>query len=165
MLRIQYRKVNGELTSRILHPYGMIVKQGEWYLAAFCEAAEEVRTFKCERIVSVEAVDGQYTVPADFSLEEYWLRGNDVFKQNCKQDEFYPVVVRAAKERQQGLRQYEIAEVKETGEHLEFTLNLYSYESACRQVMNLLNDAEIMQPPEIREYIKEQLVLLQKMYV
>ncbi|WP_082726832.1 helix-turn-helix transcriptional regulator [Paenibacillus riograndensis] len=165
LLRIQYRKVNGELTSRILHPYGMIVKQGEWYLAAFCEAAEEVRTFKCERIVSVEAVDGQYTVPADFSLEEYWLRGNDVFKQNCKQDEFYPVVVRAAKDRQQGLRQYEIAGVKETEEHLEFTLNLYSYESACRQVMNLLNDAEILKPPEIREYIKEKLVLLQKVYV
>ncbi|MNN73451.1 hypothetical protein D3C81_1895690 [compost metagenome] len=143
----------------------MIVKQGEWYLAAYCEAAEELRTFKCERIVSIEAMDGQYTVPADFSLEEYWLRGNDVFKQNCRQDEFYPVVVRTVKERQQGLRQYEIVEVKGTGEHLEFTLNLYSYESACRQVMNLLDEAEIMQPPEIRDYIKEQLLILQKVYV
>lgn len=163
-IQIQYRRVNGDLTSRKVQPYGLIVKQGEWYLTAYCESAEAIRTFKCERITSAEVMDGNYTTPADFALEEYWLRGSESFKQSCKQEEYYPVVVRTRKDQQQRMKQYEIVGVLEMDEHMEFTLNLYSYESACRQVMNLLNEAEIVYPPAIRKYIKEQLVSLQKVY-
>ncbi|OKP96568.1 YafY family protein [Paenibacillus sp. P46E] len=163
-IQIQYRKVNGELTCRNVQPYGLIVKQGDWYLAAYCESAEAIRTFKCDRITSAEVTEGNYMIPEDFALEEYWLRGSESFKQSCKQEEYYPVVVRSGKDQQTRMKQYEIVGVLESDELMEYTLNLYSYESACRQVMNLLNETEIVSPPEIRRYIQEQLVFLQKVY-
>ncbi|WP_379152018.1 helix-turn-helix transcriptional regulator [Paenibacillus sp. sgz5001063] len=164
-IQIQYRKVNGHLTCRNVQPYGLIVKQGEWYLAAYCESAGAIRTFKCERITTVEDIGGKYTIPADFILEDYWLSKKEAFKQNCKQEEYYPVVVRTRKGQQQRMNEFEIVDTKEIDEHMDFTLNLYSYESACRQVMKLLNEAEIMNPPVIRKYIKEQLELLQTVYI
>ncbi|MHA6528954.1 helix-turn-helix transcriptional regulator [Paenibacillus sp. BAC0078] len=164
-IQIKYRKVSGNLTTRILHPYGLIVKQGDWYLAAYCEAAEELRTFKCERIISVLPTDGAYEIPADFSLEEYWLEGSEAFKQSCKKEEFYAAVVRTAKGRQESMSKLEVIEKKETGEYIDWTLNLYSYESACGQAMKLLDVAEILHPPELREYIKGRLVHLQGVYL
>lgn len=164
-IQIKYRKVSGELTTRILHPYGLIVKQGEWYLAAYCEAAAELRTFKCERILWVKPTDGAYEIPADFSLEEYWLQGSEAFKQRCKNDEVYAAVVRTAKDRQELIKKLEVIEKQETDEHIDWTLNLYSYEAACKQAMKLLDVAEILQPPELREYIKERLESLREVYL
>ncbi|MNO10067.1 hypothetical protein D3C81_2336850 [compost metagenome] len=50
----------------------------------------------------------------------------------------------------------------------EFTVlkvNFYSYEAACEQAMTLLNQAEILEPLELREYIKERIRQLQNVYL
>lgn len=80
-INIQYSKVNGDASSRTLHPYGLVVKKMDWYLVALCERAGQLRIFKCERISSVKLTDEHYLIPAEFSLEEYWKEQERSFKQ------------------------------------------------------------------------------------
>ena len=44
-LKIQYKKVSGELSERIVRPYGVVVNEMEWYIVALCEKSSEMRTF------------------------------------------------------------------------------------------------------------------------
>ena len=71
-LNITYCKVNGETSTRIVRPYGMVVKVMTWYLVAYCELRDEVRTFSVPRIQTAKMLEETFSCPDDFSLESYW---------------------------------------------------------------------------------------------
>lgn len=102
----------------------------EWYLIAYCEEANQIRTFKCERIVSTQLVEEEYSIPMEFSLEEHWKQQGQVFKQACKEEEVYPVVIRADKRTMSSLSQLEIMEMREEGDAFILKVNMFGYESA-----------------------------------
>lgn len=163
-LWIEYHKINGVITTRKLQPYGLVVKKEEWYLIAYCEAAEQIRMFKCERIASAQLLDEEYAIPQDFSLEEHWKQQERGFKQACKEEEFYPVLIRTDKSREATLHGLEIMNRVEEGGQLTLTVNMYSYESACTNVWGILGQIEIVEPLKLRKYVKEQVNLLQGIY-
>lgn len=74
-LRITYRRSSlghEETTQRQIRPYGMVVKNMEWYLVAYCEASKGMRVFRCDRLLEAERLSENYVVPEDFSLELFW---------------------------------------------------------------------------------------------
>jgi predicted DNA-binding transcriptional regulator YafY len=71
-VRISYRKVKGETSTRVVRPYGMVVKVSDWYLVGYCERRREMRTFKCDRIGRATMLDEGFTRPDSFSLADYW---------------------------------------------------------------------------------------------
>lgn len=84
-LRITYRKTSfdqDETSERVICPYGLVVKDTEWYLAAHCDTAGDMRSFKCERILSaVRLENDRFQIPDDFSLEVFWRNHVQGFKQ------------------------------------------------------------------------------------
>lgn len=58
---------------RIIEPYFIQPAALEHanYVIGYCHRAKVVRTFKVERIESIELLDEHYTVPADFDANEY----------------------------------------------------------------------------------------------
>lgn len=164
-LWIEYHKVNGVISNRKLQPYGLVVKKEEWYLIAYCEEAEQIRTFKCERIASTELTDEAYAIPQDFSLEKHWKQQEREFKQVCKEEEIYPVLIRTEKSREASLYGVEIMSRVEEGDQITLTVNMYSYDSACANVWGILGLSEIVEPLKLRQYVKEQVNLLQEIYI
>lgn len=161
---IQYNKANGESSTRRLQPYGLVVKTMDWYLVAFCEETNQLRTFKCERITSVKLTDEHYLIPAEFTLEEHWMDQERSFKQARSEEEVYPVVLRTDRINADFLKRLEVTETVTDGEKLILTVNMYSYDRACSDVMSIISQAEIVEPVELRQYIVEQLTVLQKVY-
>lgn len=53
-VRARYRSHQGEETDRELSPYGLVIHQGRWYLAAHDHARLALRTFRVDRIRDVE---------------------------------------------------------------------------------------------------------------
>ncbi|WP_082451830.1 helix-turn-helix transcriptional regulator [Paenibacillus ihuae] len=164
-VRVEYRKVSGELSTRILQPYGLVVKQGEWYLVAFCERAEALRTFKCERISAVHLLEEDYELPAGFSLEMYWRSGEEAFKQSRRAAEYYPVTVRVHKGKQIPGAKFDVIQTVEEGNSQIVTVNMYSFEQACEKVFTLPADAEVLEPQAVRVYMKERIGELQRIYL
>lgn len=161
---IQYRKVSGEISIRKLQPYGLVVKKEEWYLIAYCEKAKQLRTFKCERIANVQLLDEECSIPQDFSLEKHWKQQEGTFKQACSEDEIYPVLFKVDNNEMTTIATYEVMKRKEIGDTCMVTVNMYSFESACRNIWAMIGLYEVVEPLELRHFVKERLDELNKTY-
>ncbi len=156
-IRIAYQKVDGELSYRKLYPYGIVVKSMDWYLVAYCEKNKDMRTFKCERIVECIMLVENFTIPAEFHIEDYWKESRQTFKNTCAESENYPVSIRLSKKRADVLSDMEVFEIKEAGEYIIATINMYKYEYAARDIVDIIGYAEIIAPMELRAVAKEEL--------
>lgn len=71
-VRIGYQRPGHETTNRIAHPLGLVTKRHVWYLVANTDNG--VRTFRVDRVRSVEHLDDAVDRPADFDLDAEWER-------------------------------------------------------------------------------------------
>jgi predicted DNA-binding transcriptional regulator YafY len=69
-VELDYRRRDGEVSLRTVHPLGLVVKNGTWYLVA--ETAAGRRTFRVSRVRSVAQTGQPVERPADFDLSETW---------------------------------------------------------------------------------------------
>jgi proteasome accessory factor C len=57
--------------TRPVDPYGIVHHAGEWYVVGFCHKRGDVRTFRIDRIASLELMGERFERPANFDLEAY----------------------------------------------------------------------------------------------
>ena len=57
--------------SRSIDPYGIVHHAGEWYLVGHCHKRGDTRTFRIDRIATLESREGDFEIPDDFDLETY----------------------------------------------------------------------------------------------
>ena len=69
-VRLGYVDRDGAETERTVHPLGVVAKGTAWYLVAMTEAGR--RTFRVDRVVSVEPTGDPVARPAGFDLAESW---------------------------------------------------------------------------------------------
>lgn len=69
-LRLGYVDRAGSATTRTVHPLGLATKGASWYLVAGTDAGQ--RTFRVDRITSVEPTGEPVLRPPGFDLEEAW---------------------------------------------------------------------------------------------
>ncbi|MDQ0377202.1 helix-turn-helix transcriptional regulator [Amycolatopsis thermophila] len=74
---VRYRRWDGSETNRVLEPLGLILKAGNWYLAAHCDGA--TRTYRVSRILALEP-GGAFERPAGFDLTAYWREWSEQFE-------------------------------------------------------------------------------------
>lgn len=66
--RIAYVSSSSGVESlRVVRPYALYRWRDTWYLVAFCETADEQRTFRVDRITSVETTGAQFPEPEGFA--------------------------------------------------------------------------------------------------
>jgi predicted DNA-binding transcriptional regulator YafY len=71
-VRLGYGGRGGAETIRVVHPLGLAVKAMVWYLMANTDAG--LRTFRVDRVMSVEPTDDAVVRPPDFDIEQAWER-------------------------------------------------------------------------------------------
>ncbi|GAA4978578.1 YafY family protein [Actinopolymorpha pittospori] len=65
-VRIGYESRQGERTERDLDPYGLVVDRGRWYVTGHDHRRAEVRTFRVDRISTLESLPETFEPPGDF---------------------------------------------------------------------------------------------------
>lgn len=156
-LQITYRKVNEETSERELLPYGLVVKDMEWYLVAFCQKSGAVKTFKCDRIIEAEITDTAFQPPSGFDLERYWKDSEKSFKGKRAENEQYPVLIKLDKRDSGILKKLEVYETEEKDGYVFASINMHKYEFACNEAVELLWHAEILKPAELRNHVKRRI--------
>ena len=63
---VSYTGWDGHHSQRTLHPYGIVVHSGRWYVTAADSASEQVRTFRLDRIEDATVRPESFEVPAGF---------------------------------------------------------------------------------------------------
>jgi predicted DNA-binding transcriptional regulator YafY len=69
-VRLSYTARSDRHSVRLVHPLGLVAKRTVWYLVADTEAG--LRTFRVNRVRSVEVTDLPVERPEGFDLEEAW---------------------------------------------------------------------------------------------
>jgi predicted DNA-binding transcriptional regulator YafY len=67
-VQMVYRSEEGRETQRPLDPYGLGHRQGRWYVVGWCGLRQCLRSFRLDRVVSVEMTDETFERPADFDV-------------------------------------------------------------------------------------------------
>ncbi|WP_412460161.1 helix-turn-helix transcriptional regulator [Pseudomonas sp. SC11] len=52
-LKISYRRMDGELSQRLIRPLGLFYWGGKWTVGSWCEARAAYRDFRVDRIIAV----------------------------------------------------------------------------------------------------------------
>ncbi len=67
-VRLRYQAADGASTARVFDPYGLAHRQGRWYVVGHCHLRRSERSFRLDRVVEVQPVEGQgaFERPVDF---------------------------------------------------------------------------------------------------
>ncbi|HEY0556977.1 MAG TPA: YafY family protein [Thermoanaerobaculia bacterium] len=66
-VHLHYRGQRGE-TERDLDPYGLAYRGGCWYAVGFCHLRHGLRSFRLDRVASVQPLATRFTRPPDFDV-------------------------------------------------------------------------------------------------
>lgn len=157
-LKIYYKKYYGEISERIIRPYGVIVKNSEWYMAAFCESKEDIRVFKCSRIESIAVLDESFNMPKNFDLEGFWGDNKQQFITHTSQNKehsFYPVKIKLFQEKNQLLDGFNVLSYSKYDNYWTYDIDMISFTTACNVIFPLSDCLYIIEPIELRNYVME----------
>jgi predicted DNA-binding transcriptional regulator YafY len=73
-VRLRYRSWQGAESARDLDPYGLVFHSGRWYVTGHDHHSGEVRTFRVDRVLSVEQGQETYEVPGDVDPVQHVTR-------------------------------------------------------------------------------------------
>ncbi|MGF7059025.1 helix-turn-helix transcriptional regulator [Brassicibacter mesophilus] len=139
--------------TRIIRPYGLVVKNSEWYLVAFCESKNALRVFKCNRVSEALKLDDTFSIPCDFQLESFWKKWIVNFKQLLSEVPFYPVSLRLLSITKEELVKMDIIEQSQLNKEDIILVNLYTYDNACKRIIEYGNTIEVLSPELLRNFV------------
>jgi len=72
---VSYTARDGRRSERTVHPYGIVVHSGRWYVTGADSASGEVRTFRLDRIETATVLPGSFDIPTGFDPATRVLSG------------------------------------------------------------------------------------------
>ncbi|WP_433444453.1 helix-turn-helix transcriptional regulator [Nonomuraea sp. CA-141351] len=70
-LHMTYRRWGQQEVDRVVHPYGLVLKGGSWYMVAAPQGGSP-RTYRVARILTLETTPGRFARPEGFDLGAFW---------------------------------------------------------------------------------------------
>ncbi|MBI9049854.1 MAG: YafY family transcriptional regulator [Anaerolineaceae bacterium] len=136
---------------RIVHPYHLVHRAGLWYLIAWCEVRQAMRSFRVDRIRSLEISSETFAVQTAFDLETY-LQQSFEFETPYKiQLHFSADFADLAKSVQ--IPWNVITENPDGSIHVEFTAS--DLHMAASMALSFGPSVEILQPPALIDLVRE----------
>ncbi|HEY6782789.1 MAG TPA: YafY family protein [Candidatus Dormibacteraeota bacterium] len=85
-IRLTYRSAAGEVTERLVDPYGVAFQSGHWYLVSWDHFRDALRTFRLDRMLATEVTNASFQRPDDFDVVAYLRQaiGEAVYGTRCE---------------------------------------------------------------------------------
>ena len=163
-IKIRYAsRSSGKITEREIDPYALVFRKHSWYLIGKCHVRQDVRKFKVTRILSVMFTQLRFPEPKDFSLAEYTRGWWEVFG-----GEPVNVAVRFKRRIADLIRErpprpgQSIQEL--SGGDVIYRVNVRGIREISWWIMQYGPDAEVLEPGELRELMKDSAEKMMKVY-
>lgn len=158
-LRVQYESWK-RVSSQVVEPLGLVLKAGVWYLVAreAGETRREPRTYRVGNISELHVLDERFTRPRRFDLAAYWAESTRRFEESVYRGS---ATLRVSPNGLDRLR-YLSPAVAAAAEHAlapdargwrQVTVPIESVDHASREMLRLGAEAEVLEPPALREQL------------
>ena len=152
-----YAAHTGQASTRTIDPYRILEYDSAWYIVGWCHLRNELRTFAVHRIRRMRNLKVKYELKEGLNLDEWISSAFQLEHRDGSQVvriRFTPVGARFALERQWHLSQH--VHMHEDGScTLEFKTQ--SLDEVKRWVLPYGSGAEVIDPPELRRRVMEEL--------
>ncbi|MFJ6750385.1 helix-turn-helix transcriptional regulator [Streptomyces sp. NPDC091266] len=167
VLRVHYRRWGGEV-HRELHPLGIVLKGGIWYLVALAEGA--VRTYRISRVLDLATTGEGFERPAGFDLAAYWEessrrleaalhQGTALLRISPLAQRLLPAQFGAA-----GSRALADAGPPDPQGWVQVEMPVEAPAVAVSDLLRLGAEAEVLGPPDLRKAMTETVTVLAHRY-
>jgi predicted DNA-binding transcriptional regulator YafY len=159
-LRMQYRRGSDEglVVERVVDPMGLVLKSGVWYLVARSDG--DMRTYRISRIMELARLQDSFERPDEFDLGEYWERSIAAYEASLPSftatvrmrgdglERLPDVIGRLAAEKAMAA-----AGPADPDGWVTLSIPLEDLWHAEPQILHLGPDAEVLEPPALRERV------------
>lgn len=144
---------DGRVIDVVIHPYRLAYVHRGWYVIAFTEAFDEVRTYKLERMLRFVVTDESYEIDPKFNLDDYfghaWLM--------IRGDRRYHVKARflekvAGNVDEIAWHKTQRTTYQEDGSLL-FEVDVDGIDEISWWLLGYGDQAQVLEPPELRELV------------
>ncbi|WP_441247853.1 helix-turn-helix transcriptional regulator [Kitasatospora sp. McL0602] len=171
VLRVHYRRWSGEVR-RELHPLGVVLKGGIWYLVAEVggEVGGELRTYRIARLLEVSVLEAGFERPPGFELAAYWAQSSrrleEMRRQGVARVRLSPAAQRLLPARfgAEGTRALAVAGTPDAAGWVETDLSVESLPVAVGDLLAFGPEAEVLGPPELRAAVVAAVAALAGVY-
>lgn len=150
-VEISYRTGTGQESLRTLNPYGIVVHERVWYLAGFCHLRQDLRTFRLDRILSLNACPGSFEKPSDFNTLTYILQALNAGPEHTQIE----VLLKTTLPRAEQLMKPVFGSLTVTPEGILFRRAAYHLDWIANFLLSLDVPIEIHHPPALRTAVQK----------
>ena len=145
----------GKTTKRKVDPYQVWVMSGSFYLIAFCNFRNAIRTFAMDRIKSYTVTDESFEMSEDFKLEDYLQTAFRVMRGKTEKVTFRvnPGAAHVVRERIWHPTQ-ELREIQGGG--IEISVEVPINYEIISWIMGFGSAAEVIEPESLRKQIMQE---------
>ncbi len=141
--------------TREVHPLGIVLKGGAWYLIAQSVDSSRVATYRIANISSFDVTGKSFKRPKNFDLSQYWRESLARFEADLARLEARIAVTPRGEIWMQNLRMKAafVSAAKPVRGWREYRLSIESIEHGARQVLSFGAEARVLGPPELRQRV------------
>ncbi|WP_374724387.1 helix-turn-helix transcriptional regulator [Calidifontibacillus erzurumensis] len=165
-IQVSYYSMHRDtITNRTIDPYYLVPRGGHLYLIAYCHFRENVLVFRINRFRAAEIKDHTFKIPKEFNILDYLSNRWSILADDNQTTNF---VVKFHKDVARYINEYDfytdtVLEEQDDGSLLLKT-TVRSKSEFIRWVRSYGLNAEILEPKEVREQLREEHKQLLKKY-
>ncbi|MFI0352172.1 helix-turn-helix transcriptional regulator [Actinomadura sp. 9N407] len=167
VVRLRYRR-DREIT-RTVQPYGLVLKNGTWYLVA--RVGQDHRTYRVDRIIDLSPTGERFERDEGFDLPGHWAGQAEAFLRTMLREEITVRlspeglrVLRYAVEPYAARRAAEGAGEPDADGRVVTRLPVESHLVARHQLTRLGPEVEVLDPPELRAWMADNAARVADLY-
>ncbi len=162
LVKIQYEKPKDKMAEmRILEPIGCYYRFNSWYLIAFCQLRQAYRTFRSDRIQSVEILADTFEDKHP-SLNQYLekeMENQDAIMIVVDFDEDVALFTKSAK------YSFGLVNEEKIDQKVRMTFITTSFYGISHWLLGYIDAVQVVDPPELLDYMKRLVNDLNKHYL
>ena len=165
-LQIDYQRYESEqeeynLQEFHVQPYALKVFNRRWYLLGNIKEKHDLRTIALDRILDLKILSTSFELPEDFDARKYFANVVGIFVNNDLP--VTKVMIRAYGTQAEYLRSTPLHKSQAEGrskyrEFAEFNYRLCITPELVSQLLSMGDKVEVLEPEELREEMKEELI-------
>ncbi|MEV0155231.1 WYL domain-containing protein [Micromonospora sp. NPDC050686] len=169
-VRVRYRSWTGEVT-RVLHPYGLVLKGGRWYVVAARPDRREPAAYRVNQILALVPLDETFDQPGEFDLPGWWRAHVADFRSRLHRDE---ATIRLSPRGRERLREIasdvvvaaadRTAEPPDAAGWVRATVPIESLTHAHGDLLRLGAEVEVLAPAALRDRLAATAAALAALY-
>ncbi len=151
---MSYRSWERQRT-RDVHPFGVVLKGGAWYLIAQSTDSSRAATYRIANISAFETTGKSFKRPKNFDLPRYWRESLARFEADLAREQVRVALTPRGESWMQNLRlkAVRVSEADTATGWREYLWSIESIEHGARQILSFGAEARVLDSPELRQRV------------